>query len=71
MTLAISGLAIGLAGAFVLTRLIRKPAVWGTSDGPSNSRGNSVLLAFIALLASYIPAPRAARIDPMVSLRCD
>jgi len=71
MTLAISGLAIGLAGAFVLTRLIRSLLFGVQPTDPVTFVGISVLLAFIALLASYIPAQRAARIDPMVSLRCD
>ncbi len=71
MTLAISGLAIGLAGAFALTRLIRSLLFGVQPTDPVTFVGISVLLAFIALLASYIPAQRAARIDPMVSLRCD
>jgi len=71
MTLAISGLAIGLAGAFVLARLIRSLLFGVQASDPVTFAGISVLLAFIALLASYIPAQRAARIDPMVSLRCD
>ncbi len=71
MTLAISGLAIGLAGAFVLTRLIRSLLFGVQATDPLTFVGISVLLAFIALLASYIPAQRAARIDPIVSLRCD
>lgn len=71
MTLAISGLAIGLAGAFLLTRLIRSLLFGVQATDPFTFVGISVLLAFIALLASYIPAQRAARIDPMVSLRCD
>jgi len=71
MTLAVSGLAIGLAGAFVLARLIRSLLFGVQASDPATFVGISVLLAFIALLASYIPARRAARIDPMISLRCD
>jgi predicted permease len=71
MTLAISGLATGLTGAFALTRLIRSLLFGVEATDPLTFVGISVLLAFIALLASYIPAQRAARIDPMVSLRCD
>jgi ABC-type antimicrobial peptide transport system permease subunit len=71
MTLAISGLATGLTGEFALTRLIRSLLFGVEATDPLTFVGISVLLAFIALLASYIPAQRAARIDPMVSLRCD
>jgi predicted permease len=71
MTLAISGLVIGLAGAFVLTRLMRSLLFGVQATDPVTFVGISVLLACIALLASYIPAQRAARIDPMISLRCD
>ena len=38
---------------------------------PITFAGISLLLAMIAMLASYIPAQRAARIDPLTSLRCD
>ena len=71
MALAIFGLAIGLAGAFVLARLIRSLLFGVEATDPITFVGISVLLAFIALLASYIPAQRAARIDPIISLRCD
>ena len=71
MALALSGVAIGLAGAFLLTRLIRSLLFGVEATDPVTFVGISLLLALIALLASYIPAQRAARIDPMVSLRCD
>jgi predicted permease len=71
MALALSGVAIGLMGAFLLTRLIRSLLFGVQAADPLTFVGISVLLGLIALLASYIPAQRAARIDPMVSLRCD
>jgi ABC-type antimicrobial peptide transport system permease subunit len=71
MTLAFSGVAIGLTGAFLLTRLLRSLLFGVAVTDPVTFVGISVLLAFIALLASYIPARRAAQIDPMVSLRCE
>jgi predicted permease len=71
MALAFSGVAIGLTAAFLLTRLIRSLLFGVQATDPFTFVGISLLLALIALLASYIPARRAARIDPMVSLRCD
>ena len=71
MTLALSGVTIGLMAALLLTRLIRSLLFGVQATDPLTFVGISLLLALIALLASYIPAQRAARIDPMVSLRCD
>jgi putative ABC transport system permease protein len=71
MTLALSGVTIGLMAALLLTRLIRSLLFGVEATDPLTFVGISALLALIALLASYIPAQRAARIDPMVSLRCD
>ncbi len=71
MALAFSGVTIGLAAAFLLTRLIRSLLFGVEATDPITFAGISLLLAMIALLASYIPAQRAARIDPLTSLRCD
>ena len=71
MALALSGVTIGLTAAFLLTRLIRSLLFGVEATDPVTFVGISLLLALIALLASYIPALRAARIDPMVSLRCN
>ena len=71
MALAFSGMMIGLAAAFLLTRLLRSLLFGVEATDPITFVGISLLLAMIALLASYIPAQRAARIDPIVSLRCD
>jgi predicted permease len=71
MILALTGVAIGLAGAFALTRLMRSLLFGIRSTDPLTFAGIAALLTLIALLASYIPARRAARIDPMVSLRCE
>jgi predicted permease len=71
MILALTGVAIGLTGAFILTRLMRSLLFGVESTDPLTFVAIAALLTLIALLASYIPARRAARIDPMVSLRCE
>jgi ABC-type lipoprotein release transport system permease subunit len=60
-----------LAAAFLLVRLIRSLLFGVEVTDPITFAGISLLLAMITLIACYIPAQRAARIDPMISLRCD
>jgi predicted permease len=71
MALAVSGVSLGLAAAFLLTRLIRSLLFGIEQTDPLTFAGISLLLAMIALFASYIPAQRAARIDPLISLRSE
>ncbi|HEX3820374.1 MAG TPA: ABC transporter permease [Candidatus Sulfotelmatobacter sp.] len=71
MALAVAGVTVGLAAAFLLARLIRSLLFGVDASDPGTFAGISFLLAIITLLACYIPARRAARIDPLVSLRCD
>jgi ABC-type antimicrobial peptide transport system permease subunit len=71
MTLALTGVAIGLVGAFALTRVMRSLLFGIGATDAATFTVISLVLIFTALLASYIPARRAARIDPMVSLRCE
>lgn len=66
--LVLLGLAIGLAGAFALTRLIGSLLFGVTTKDPLTFASVAVLLAFVALLACYIPARRAARLDPLQAL---
>lgn len=65
------GLGIGLAGSLALARSIRTFLFEVGPGDPITLSGVSLLLVGIALLACYIPARRATRIDPMLALRCD
>jgi putative ABC transport system permease protein len=65
------GLAAGVAGAAALTRLIGGMLYDVKPLDPLVLGGVALLLAAVALLASYVPARRAARIDPISALRCD
>ena len=69
MRMALIGIALGLAGAFLLTRALASLLLGvGTTDSVTFV-GVAVLLITVALLACYIPARRAARVDPLVTLR--
>ena len=69
MTLALIGEAIGLAGAFVLTRLIRGLLFGVTPNDALTFVVVGGVLAIVALLACYLPARRATKVDPLVALR--
>jgi predicted permease len=67
--LAVTGIVIGAAGALVLTQFIRS-FLYGVSPAdPLTFTGISLILAGVAILASYIPARRAMKIDPNTALR--
>jgi predicted permease len=69
MALALCGVAAGLAGALALSRLLQSLLFGVRPDDPLTFVVISLGLTLITLLASYIPAHRAAQIDPIVSLR--
>jgi len=66
---ALIGIAIGLAGSFLLTRTMRSLLFEVSPTDPVTVAAVALLLMLVAMLASYIPARRAARVDPMVALR--
>jgi ABC-type antimicrobial peptide transport system permease subunit len=62
-------LGVGIAGAFGLTR-VKSSLLFGVSPtDPATSAGVPLILATVALLACYISAKRATRVDPMIALR--
>jgi len=67
--LTLFGVAIGLAGAFGLTRFLSSMLYGVRSSDPATFLAVPLVLASVALLACYIPARRAMRVDPMVALR--
>ena len=71
MALAIPGVLIGLLGGLVFTRMMRGLLFGVSPIDPLTFVAIPVLLVLVALLASYIPAHRATRVDPTVSLRSE
>jgi len=65
------GLAIGIASAFALGRLITTQLYEVSAHNPALLAGSTVLLAAIALLACLLPARRAAQVDPIQALRAE
>ncbi|HZN02767.1 MAG TPA: FtsX-like permease family protein, partial [Candidatus Polarisedimenticolia bacterium] len=71
MLLTSIGVAAGLAGALALAGAIRSMLYGVGARDPLTLAATALLLGLVALLACWIPARRAARIDPMVALRCE
>jgi putative ABC transport system permease protein len=67
--LALIGAGIGVAGALALTRLMSSQLFGVTATDPITFVSVSALILLVALLACYIPAQRATKVDPMVALR--
>ena len=69
LRLVLTGVAIGLAAAFVLTRVMSTLLFGVSPTDPLTFISISIVLIGVAVLASYIPALRATRVDPMFALR--
>jgi len=71
MRLALIGLLIGLAGALALTRLMSSVLYGVSATDVVTFAGVTLLLGSVVLIACYLPARRAAKVDPMIAIRCE
>jgi putative ABC transport system permease protein len=69
LTLVVAGLAAGIGGALLVSRVVSRLLFGLSAFDPATFVGVAVLLAAVAALASYLPARRASRLDPLLALR--
>jgi ABC-type antimicrobial peptide transport system permease subunit len=71
LRMALVGVMVGLVGAFGLTRLMESQLVGVTARDPLTFIAVGILLTLVSLLACYVPARRAVRVDPLWALRSE
>ena len=71
LRLALAGVALGIVGALAGTRVLRSLVYQVSTTDPLTLAATACVLVGSALLASWIPARRATRVDPAVSLRAE
>jgi putative ABC transport system permease protein len=69
MKLAVIGAVIGVAGALALSNVVATMLFEVTPFDPASYSATAVVLLTVAMLACYVPARRAMRVDPIVALR--
>ncbi len=69
LRLTVVGIAAGLLGAFAVTHALQSMLFDVRATDPATFAALAALLLLVGLLACYIPARRATRVDPMVALR--
>lgn len=68
---AVAGIALGCGGSFVLTRVLQSFVSAGSVSDPRVFGGAALLMAFVVLIATYLPARRATAVDPTIALRSE
>jgi putative ABC transport system permease protein len=71
LVLTLAGIGVGLAGALALTRLLSGLLFGVRSTDPATFAAIVLLLTFVSMIACYIPARRATRVDPLIALKYD
>jgi putative ABC transport system permease protein len=71
ISMTVAGVVIGLIAAFAVTRVLSSLLFGVSAADPITFGGVALLLIAVAAAASYLPARRAARVDPLVAMRGD